>query len=137
MTQDKVHSTVQWPSRAKRLDVQQKLNTALAAALDAVQTGSVSPTFEPATLRERLQQYDFKQSIGMLEASEQVLDLLKPGMVHMMHPAHFGLFNPSVVFPGILADQIAAHLARRERTLESRATTGSSVSDPSPPKQQR
>ena len=109
MTQDKVHSAVQWPSRAERLDVQQKLNTTLAAALDAVQTGSVSPISEPATLRERLQQYDFKQSIGMLEASEQVIDLLKSGMVHIMHPAHFGLFNPSVVFPGILADQIAAH----------------------------
>jgi hypothetical protein len=37
----------------------------------------------------------------------------------------------------LIADQIAAHLARRERTLESRATTKSSVSAPSPPKQQR
>lgn len=102
-------STPLWPLQAERLEIQQELITALANAIDAVQTGSVAPPSDPAALRGSLQQFDFKQPIGMLEVSGQVIDFLKSGMVHMMHPAHFGLFNPSVAFPGILADQIAAH----------------------------
>ena len=109
MMKDKNVSAPRWPLQAERLEIQQQLNTALADAIEAVQAGSVAPPSDPAALRERLQQFDFKQPIGMLEASGQVIDFLQSGMVHMMHPAHFGLFNPSVAFPGILADQIVAH----------------------------
>lgn len=31
-------------------------------------------------------------------------------MVHTMHPGYFGLFNPTAIFPGIVADLITAHL---------------------------
>jgi aromatic-L-amino-acid/L-tryptophan decarboxylase len=109
MMNDKIASTPLWPLQAERLEIQQELNTALANAIDAVQAGSVAPPSDPVALRECLQQFDFKQPIGLLEVSGKIIDLLKSGMVHMMHPAHFGLFNPSVAFPGILADQIAAH----------------------------
>ena len=44
-----------------------------------------------------------------LEASRSAIDLLAHGTVHMIHPGYFGLFNPSVTFPAILADQITAH----------------------------
>ena len=109
MTKDENATTPRWPPKTERLEVQQQLNAALADAIDAVQAGSVAPLTDPATLRSKLKQFDFKQPIEMLTASEQVIEFLQSGMVHMMHPAHFGLFNPSVAFPGILADQIAAH----------------------------
>ncbi|MGI9352375.1 MAG: pyridoxal phosphate-dependent decarboxylase family protein [Rhizobiaceae bacterium] len=109
MMNDINNSTPRWPLKTERLEVQQKLNEALADAIDAVQAGCVAPPTNPAELRCKLGQFDFKRPIEMLCASGQVIELLQSGMVHMMHPAHFGLFNPSVAFPGVLADQIAAH----------------------------
>ncbi len=109
MTNAENAATPRWPLKTERLEVQQKLNAALADAIDAVQAGCVAPPSDPAMLRSKLGQFDFKRPIEMLSASGQVIELLQSGMVHMMHPAHFGLFNPSVAFPGILADQISAH----------------------------
>ena len=99
-----------WPSKDEQLDIQSKLSTLLTTAIDDVQGGHVAPAVDPNSLREELRQYDFEEPIGLLEASNNVIELIKSGTVHMMHPGYFGLFNPSVVFPGILADQITAHL---------------------------
>jgi len=46
--------------------------------------------------------------VALQRVVESVIHLLKGGTVHTMHPAYFGLFNPSVLFPAMLADQISA-----------------------------
>jgi glutamate/tyrosine decarboxylase-like PLP-dependent enzyme len=39
---------------------------------------------------------------------DDVVDLLRDGLVHITDPRYFGLFNPSVLPPGILADALVA-----------------------------
>ena len=58
----------------------------------------------PEEIREELRNFDFHKPMEIGEAAERVVGLLTGGMVHMMHPGYFGLFNPSVLFPGIVAD---------------------------------
>ena len=103
-------SSARWPARERRLAVQQQLSVRLADAIEALQSGPVDPQPDPDALRTKLAQFDFRQPMGLLEASQSVIDLLQHGIVHMMHPAYFGLFNPSVTFPAVLADQITAYL---------------------------
>ena len=102
-------SSARWPARERRLAVQQQLSVRLADAVEALQSGPVDPQPDPDALRTKLAQFDFRQPLDLLDASQTVIDLLRHGIVHMMHPAYFGLYNPSVTFPSILADQIAAH----------------------------
>lgn len=100
----------QWPSAADRLEIQGKLSAMLAEFTDSVSEGAVAPAVSPESLRARLSRFDFRQPMAMLDASEAVIDMLKTANVHMMHAGYFGLFNPSVVFPGVLADQISAQI---------------------------
>ncbi len=110
MAQDITRPSTEWPSKERRLEVQQHLSSYLADAIETLQSGAVAPNSDPKILRERLKRFDFDKPIELLEASQNAIDLLRHGTVHMMHPGYFGLFNPSVAFPGILADQITAHI---------------------------
>ncbi len=107
MTSD-LDCTPLWPSRADRLAIQGHLSELLADAIDKLQAGRVAPTVEPNAIRTSLERFDFQEPMGFVEAIENVTGMLKDGTVHMMHPGYMGLFNPSAVFPGILADQIAS-----------------------------
>ena len=109
MEQVATPSAARWPAKERRLAVQQELSVRLAEAIDALQSGPVDPRPDPDALRARLKQFDFREPLDLLDASGSVIDLLQHGIVHLMHPAYFGLYNPSVTFPSILADQITAH----------------------------
>lgn len=97
-----------WPDHKDRNAIQTHVTKALSAAIDSLPDGPVTPTVTPATIREKLTAFDFNMPIDLKEACDRVIDLLKAGTVHMMHPAYMGLFNPTCGFPGILADQITA-----------------------------
>ena len=109
MTQDAASFSARWPDRERRLEIQQALGASLADAIETLQSGPVAPRSDPDALRARLGRFDFREPLDPLEASRIAIDLLAQGMVHVMHPGYFGLFNPSVTFPSILADQITAH----------------------------
>lgn len=109
MTQDAPPLSARWPGRERRLEIQQALGASLADAIETLQSGPVAPRSDPDALRARLEQFDFREPLEPLEASRSIIDLLVHETVHMMHPGYFGLFNPSVTFPAILADQITAH----------------------------
>ena len=102
-------SSARWPARERRLAVQQQLSARLADAIEELQSGPVDPQPDPDALRTKLAQFDFRQPLDPLDASQSVIDLLRDGIVHLMHPAYFGQYNPSVAFPAVLADQITAH----------------------------
>lgn len=99
-----------WPGKDRRLEIQRQLSSELADAIDELQKSAVAPHCDPPKLREKLEQFDFQKPLGLIEASRAAIDLLRQGTVHMMHPGYFGLFNPSVTFPGVLADQITAQI---------------------------
>ena len=109
MTQDAASFSARWPDRERRLEIQQALDASLADAIETLQSGPVAPRSDPDALRARLGRFDFREPLDPLEASRSAIDLLAHGTVHVMHPGYFGLFNPSVTFPSILADQITAH----------------------------
>ena len=100
--------TALWPDRDQRLAEQARLSERLADALEAVQAGPVANTPTAAALRAALSSYDFAAPIATAEVNDAVIGLLQGGMVQVMHPGYFGLFNPSVTFPAVLADQISA-----------------------------
>ena len=109
MTQDDASFSARWPDRERRLEIQRALGASLADAIETLQSGPVAPRSDPDALRARLERFDFREPLDPLEASRSAIDLLAHGTVHTMHPGYFGLFNPSVTFPSILADQISAH----------------------------
>lgn len=101
------HNAV-WPSRDLRLAEQSWLSAQLADAIDAVQAGPVTRDSTPAGFTATLKPFDFATPQSVHDVSLAVISLLRDGMVHVMHPGYFGLFNPSVAFPALLADQVIA-----------------------------
>jgi len=99
-----------WPDRAQRLAEQARLSAQLSDALEEIGQGHVAHTPTPAEVQAALRRFDFETPLAISEVSDAVIDLMKDGMVHVMHPGYFGLFNPAVVFPAVLADQITATL---------------------------
>lgn len=100
--------TMMWPPQARRNDIQDKLNRMLVDAIDKIQNGPAAPEIDITELRRRISRFDFASPVSVETAARDVIDLLVDGTVHMMHPGYMGLFNPSVSFPGVLADQITA-----------------------------
>jgi glutamate/tyrosine decarboxylase-like PLP-dependent enzyme len=71
---------------------------------------AVAPRCDAAAVRAAVAAFDFHAPDELLSAARRVIDLLKGGMVHTMHPGYLGLFNPAAAFPGIIADVVTAHL---------------------------
>lgn len=97
-----------WPSPERRLALQRLLSEKLDDFIREIQAGSPSTARSPEALRTELERIDFGDPVSEEHAVDLVLGLLGEANVHMMHPGYLGLFNPSVAFPGILADQINA-----------------------------
>src|SRR5262244_3100371 len=100
--------SVIWPSQVERIEAQSKIAHALANAIGDIARGPVAPISSSAQIRPALAKFDFQTPMPIDDAATEVIELLKGGTVHMMHPGYFGLFNPSVTFPGLVADQITA-----------------------------
>lgn len=67
------------------------------------------PRISPATLREELEaRYTFEHPVALEEVTQDAMRLLRKYTVHVTHPRYFGLFNPSVRYPGIVADTLTA-----------------------------
>jgi len=97
-----------WPSSGRRLALQRLLSEKLDDFITAAQATSAATTCSPEALRTELDRIDFDTPVSEEHAVDLVLGLLDRGNVHMMHPGYLGLFNPSVAFPGVLANQISA-----------------------------
>ena len=110
-----------WPSNSERLRLQNVVAERLGEVLELLAHESVAPKSRQAAMRASIQQFDFENPIDTDSAADTVIDLLKGGMVHMMHPGYFGLFNPTVVFPAILADLITVSLNPQFGCLVSRS----------------
>jgi glutamate/tyrosine decarboxylase-like PLP-dependent enzyme len=82
----------------------------LNRVVDDLPHGAVAPVCDPPSMRGAVAAFDFNAPTDLLTATSRVIDLLKRGMVHTMHPGYFGLFNPTVAFPGIVADLVTACL---------------------------
>jgi aromatic-L-amino-acid/L-tryptophan decarboxylase len=82
----------------------------LNRVVEGLPQNSVAPICDLASVRAAVAAFDFDTPTDPLTATRRVIDLLEGGIVHTMHPGYFGLFNPTVVFPGIVADLVTAYL---------------------------
>lgn len=99
-----------WPSPQSRTGIQESVITELNNALMRVQTGSTTGSGDIEKLRETINAFDFNTPQDLSAVAKTVIGLLEDATVHTMHPGYFGLFNPSVTFAGVIADQITATL---------------------------
>ena len=99
-----------WPPKWERLRQQNAVAERLGEVLEQLAHEPVARESDVETVRASIQELTFDDPIETVPAAERVIELMKGGMVHMMHPGYFGLFNPATIFPGILADLITASL---------------------------
>jgi glutamate/tyrosine decarboxylase-like PLP-dependent enzyme len=84
------------------------LTLELLEAQRRVASGSVMPTFDHASFRRELADFDFQSPRPLGEALSWTIRQMEHGLVHVTHPRYFGLFNPAPAFPAQCADRIAA-----------------------------
>jgi glutamate/tyrosine decarboxylase-like PLP-dependent enzyme len=96
-----------FPSAAERERLDGWLSAALAAALERVRSGPVTPTLPMARFAEELAAMDFAAPRPLEQLLEWTLERMEHGIVQMGNPRYFGLFNPGANFPSQCADRIA------------------------------
>ena len=99
-----------WPPQNERVDTLASLGVLMNSIVDELPHEAVAPICDPSAMRAAISGFDFNSPEDLLSGARRVIDLLKGGMVHTMHPGYLGLFNPAAGFPGIVADVITAHL---------------------------
>jgi aromatic-L-amino-acid/L-tryptophan decarboxylase len=82
---------------------------AIQAFLDELDTRPVLPTLPDTQIRRQVaRRLDFETSRPLSEVAREVDKLLRSGLVQVTSPRYFGLFNPSVLEAGIVADAMVA-----------------------------
>lgn len=82
---------------------------AAVRAQSRIAAGPIVPNVNADEIRNYLgSRYDFKSSIPLNEVAADVEHMLQRWQVQVTHPRYFGLFNPSVTTPSIVADALTA-----------------------------
>ena len=81
--------SVIWPSQGERIETQSKIAQALASAIGDIARGPAAPISSSAQIRRALAKFDFHTPMPVDAAATEVIELLKRGTVHMMHPGYF------------------------------------------------
>jgi glutamate/tyrosine decarboxylase-like PLP-dependent enzyme len=64
---------------------------------------------DPAELRRGIaSQYDFTSPVPIDRLTNELIALLRRGLVHVTHPRYYGLFNPSTRPASVMGDALAA-----------------------------
>lgn len=88
-------------------------STGLAGAVEMahsrIAAGPIVPNVKADEIRSYLgSHYHFKSPIALEEVAADVERMLQNWQVHVTHPRYFGLFNPSVTTPAVVADALVA-----------------------------
>ena len=73
-----------------------------------VAAGPVVPSVTAADIRAHLSQYDFGAPRPLADVTADVERMLQSWHVQVTHPRYLGLFNPSVMPAGVVADTLTA-----------------------------
>lgn len=91
------------------MDVWDLVASAARAFPKALRDLPVAPAVEVEHLRTLLhEKFPFDRSIPLDELTADVISMLNAWTLHTTHPRYFGLFNPSVLPAGVVADSLAA-----------------------------
>lgn len=76
---------------------------------DRIGKGPIYPAVTPGEIREHLAaRYTFEGRVELEELVGDVEHMLQTWQVQVTHPLYFGLFNPSVTLPSVIADTLTA-----------------------------
>jgi glutamate/tyrosine decarboxylase-like PLP-dependent enzyme len=80
------------------------------AALEAdIAGGPIVPAVLPGEIRDYLaSRYDFTNAVALDDVIADVAGMMRRWHVQVTHPRYFGLFNPSVTLPSVIADTLTA-----------------------------
>lgn len=85
------------------------IESAFAELQDAIQRGPIYPDVTPEEIRQHLAaRFDFGSALPLDEVMHEVEQMLRSWQVQVTHPRYFGLFNPSVVLPSVVADTLVS-----------------------------
>jgi len=101
-------STATQQERTVRPAMFDQLRRAAGRLESEIENGPIVPVVTPEEIRSHLARYDFKEPLPLEEVGADVEQMMRRWHVQVTHPRYFGLFNPSVTFPGIVADTLAA-----------------------------
>ncbi len=85
-----------------------QLRSVVATLESDIENGPIVSKVTPEEIREHLARYDFTMPMPLEEVSDDVEQMMRRWNVQVTHPRYFGLFNPSVTFPSIVADALVA-----------------------------
>lgn len=68
----------------------------------------IVPRITPSAMKRAVEAIPLEDGLPLSDLLEAVTGLLRGGTVHVTSPRYFGLFNPSVLEGGLLADALAA-----------------------------
>lgn len=97
-----------WPDPESQLSSINAIAATLVRKLEALPSQPVASAVDREEVLEAIAKYDFQAPLDLDRLSNDVVALLSDTTVNVMHPGYFGLFNPSVTFPSIVADLIVA-----------------------------
>jgi glutamate/tyrosine decarboxylase-like PLP-dependent enzyme len=81
----------------------------IVATLESdIEHGPIVPNVTLEEIRNHLSRYDFANPVPFEELGADVEQMMRKWHVQVTHPRYFGLFNPSVTFPAIVADMLVA-----------------------------
>ena len=82
---------------------------AVANVESSIANGPIVPDVTPLEIRRHLaSRYDFTMPLALDDVCADVEQMLRTWQVQVTHPRYFGLFNPSVVRPSVVADLLSA-----------------------------
>lgn len=83
-----------------------RLAEAIATGIDK---GPIVPDVAPEEIRTHLHsRFDFSRPMPLSDVLDETVSLLHRWQVQVTHPRYFGLFNPSVTVPSVIADFLVA-----------------------------
>lgn len=90
-------------------DAMSRVAHELATFAELIRTLPVVNAPDPVALRTALtERFTFDHPEPLLPLTEELITLLRTGLVHVTHPRYFGLFNPSVRPAAVIGDALAA-----------------------------
>lgn len=94
---------------AARTSLSNDIRDAAKRVESEIANGPIVPTVKVDEIRSYLgSRYDFQTPLPLDEVTADVERMLQTWQVHVTHPHYFGLFNPSVTTPSIIADTLVA-----------------------------
>src|SRR5579871_1360708 len=86
----------------------EELRDAIDRIAAKIASGPIVPSVTPVDIRTHLAQYDFASPRAIADVSADVERMLGSWHVQVTHPRYLGLFNPSVMPAGVVADTLTA-----------------------------